>query len=93
MNNVIACWVYAPQWKKKANNEVKQGATLSSSQTTAQQQQVVTFAHASSLLGSTSCREIVMAESRSEALSREIFLHTQSATDMSYRLDTLAKPY
>ena len=31
-----------------------------------------------------------MAESRSEALSREIFLHTQSTTDMSYRLDTLA---
>ena len=35
MNSVIA-WVYAPQWKKKAKNEVKQGATLSPSQTTAQ---------------------------------------------------------
>ena len=57
------------------------------------EQQVVTFAHASNLLGSTCWREIVMAESRSEALSRrEIFLHTQSTTDMSYRLDTLAKP-
>ena len=31
MNNVIA-WVYAPQWKEKAKNEVKQGATLSPSQ-------------------------------------------------------------
>ena len=41
-----------------------------------QQQQVVTFAHASSLLGRTCWREIVMAERRSEALSREIFLHT-----------------
>ena len=56
------------------------------------EQQVVTFAHASSLMASTCWREIVMAESRSEALSREIFLHTQSTTDMSYRLDTLAKP-
>ena len=37
------------------------------------QQQVVTIAHASSLLGSTCRREIVMAESCSEALSREIF--------------------
>ena len=27
INNVIA-WVYALQWKKKAKNEVKQGATL-----------------------------------------------------------------
>ena len=36
--------------------------------------------------------EIVMAERCSEALSREIFLHTQSTADMSYRLDTLAKP-
>ena len=35
MNNVIA-WVYAPQWKKKAKNEVKQGDTLSPSQTTTQ---------------------------------------------------------
>ena len=56
------------------------------------QQQMVTFVHASSLLGSTYWREIVMAESCSEALSREIFLHTQSTADMSYRLDTLAKP-
>ena len=29
-----------------------------------------------------------MSESCSEALSREIFLHTQSTTDISYRLDT-----
>ena len=34
-----------------------------------------------------------MAESRSEALSREIFLHTQSTADMYYRLDTLVKPF
>ena len=34
VNNVIA-WVYALQWKKKAKNEVKQGAPLSPSQTTA----------------------------------------------------------
>ena len=33
-----------------------------------------------------------MAESCSEALSREIFLHTQSTADMSYRMDTLVKP-
>ena len=31
-----------------------------------------------------------MAERCSEALSREIFLHTQSTADVSYRLDTLA---
>ena len=55
-------------------------------------QQVVTFAHASGLLESTCRREIVMAESCSEALSREIFLHTQSTADMSYRMDTLVKP-
>ena len=42
MNNVIA-WVYAPQWKKKAKNEVKQGATLSPSQTTAQLASLVDF--------------------------------------------------
>ena len=33
-----------------------------------------------------------MAEGCAEALSREFFLHTQSTTDMYYRLDTLAKP-
>ena len=33
-----------------------------------------------------------MAESCPEALSREIFLHIQSIADVSYRLDTLAKP-
>ena len=42
MNNVIA-WVYAPQWKKKAKNEVKQDATLSPSQTTAQLASLVDF--------------------------------------------------
>ena len=42
MNNVIA-WVYAPQWKEKAKNEVKQGATLSPSQTTAQLASLVDF--------------------------------------------------
>ena len=44
MNNVIA-WVYAPQWKKKAKYEVhmKQGATLSQSQTTAQLASLVEF--------------------------------------------------
>ena len=42
MNNVIA-WVYAPQWKEKAKNEVKQGATLSPSQTTAQLTSFVDF--------------------------------------------------
>ena len=35
-----------------------------------------------------------MAESCSEALSREIFLHTQSSTaEMYHRLDTLVKLY
>ena len=34
----------------------------------------------------------VMAESCCEELSREIFLHTQSTADISYRLDTLVKP-
>ena len=42
MNNVVA-WVYAPQWKEKAKNEVKQGATLSPSQTTAQLASLVDF--------------------------------------------------
>ena len=42
MNNVIA-WVYAPQWKEKAKNEVKQGATLSPSQTTAQLASLLDF--------------------------------------------------
>ena len=42
MNNVIA-WVYAPQWKEKAKNEVKQGATVSPSQTTAQLASLVDF--------------------------------------------------
>ena len=52
------------------------GSNLSQNVWCCWQQQVVTFAHASSLLGRTCWREIVMAESRSEALSREIFLHT-----------------
>ena len=34
-----------------------------------------------------------MAESCSEALSREIFLHTQSTAEMYHRLDTLVKLY
>ena len=55
-------------------------------------QQVVTFAHAPGLLESTYWREIVIAESGSEALLRAIFLHTQSTVDMPYRLDTLVKP-
>ena len=56
------------------------------------QQQGVTFAHASSLLGSSCWPEIVMAESCPEALSGNIFLHIQSIADMYYRLDTLVKP-
>ena len=42
MNNVIA-WVYAPQWKEKAKNEVKQGTTVSPSQTTAQLASLLDF--------------------------------------------------
>ena len=36
-------WVYAPQWEKKAKNEVKQGATLSPSQTIARLASLVDF--------------------------------------------------
>ena len=42
INNVVA-WFYAPQWEKKAKNEVKQGATLSPSQTTVQLASLVDF--------------------------------------------------
>ena len=42
INNVVA-WFYAPQWEKKAKNEVKQGATLSPSQTIARFASLVDF--------------------------------------------------